>query len=115
MSLATVRSARRVPTASPLSNQAGAGFYFTDDDGSLIAGNGGHEVFTNAGTLSKTGGTGTSSISLVVNSTGVLGAVAGGTLALTGGGSIGGTVSGLGTVALNNLNYTIGAVAAQAP
>ena len=92
-------------------NQAGAGFYFADDDGSLVAGNGGHEVFTNAGTLSKTGGTGTSSISLVVNSTGVLGAAAGGTLALTGGGSIGGTVSGLGTVALNNLNYTIGAVA----
>jgi hypothetical protein len=91
-------------------NQAGGGFYFTDDDGTLVAGNGGKEVFTNAGTLSKTGGTGVSSISMVVNSTGVLGASAGSTLALTGGGSIAGTVSGAGTVALKNLNYTLGAV-----
>jgi hypothetical protein len=91
-------------------NQAGGGFYFTDDDGALVAGNGGKEVFTNAGTLSKTGGAGTSSISMVVNSTGVLGASSG-TLALTGGGSIAGTVSGAGTVALKTQNYTLGAVA----
>ena len=91
-------------------NQAGAGFYFTSDDGALIAGAGGHEVFTNAGTLSKTGGSGASSISMVVNNTGVLGASAGATLALTGGGVIGGTVSGLGTVSLQTQNYTLGAI-----
>jgi hypothetical protein len=90
--------------------QPGGSFYFTDDDGTLAAGNAGKAVFTNAGTLSKTGGTGTSTISMVVNSTGVLGASSG-TLALTGGGSIAGTVSGAGTVALKTQNYTLGAVA----
>ena len=72
-------------------NQAGVGklpcrrlLFHPTTNGALVAGNAGKAVFTNAGTLNKTGGTGTSSISMVVNSTGVLGASTG-TLALTGG------------------------------
>ncbi len=74
-------------------NLAGASFAFVTD--ALISGNGGTPAggtFVNAGTLSKTGGTGTSTIGsgITLNNTGTIDAESG-TLSLAGGGTLGGS------------------------
>ena len=88
-------------------NQAGANLNFTTDNANLVQYNGGTDTFTNAGTLAKTGGTGTSTLQAAVNSTGVI-LVASGVLDLTDGGSIGGTVSGAGTVGFGGGSFAAG-------
>ena len=71
---------------STLTISAGASFNFTTDDGDIVYG--GANLFSNAGTIAKTGGSGTSTISVAFTNTGLL-EVASGTLKLTG--SVGGT------------------------
>ncbi len=96
-------------TGNTIVNQAGAQFNFTDDDASLNAYGGpyGTATFTNAGTLAKTSGTGTSTISATVNNTGLIQVVSG-TIDLLGGGSLGGSLSGAGTLLLGGGTYTTG-------
>ncbi len=84
---------------STLQNQAGATFNLTSDDGSFYWSLNGPASVSNAGTLAKTGGTGTSVIGVAVNNTGLI-QIDTGTLDLAGGGSLGGTVSGAGTLAI---------------
>ncbi len=71
---------------------AGASFDFTADDGSIVGGN---SALTNAGTIAKTGGTGTSTIGVAFTNTGTVD-VATGTLKL------GGSVDGTGTLQIEN-------------
>ena len=107
-----------------IDNQAGGTFDFVADSGAILSGDGGlgSGVFSNAGTLEKTDGTGTSNVAASVANTGLV-LAASGTLGLSGGGSSvgdgltaaaaatlafaggdfelnGGTVQGAGTVAL---------------
>jgi fibronectin-binding autotransporter adhesin len=63
-------------------------------------------TFSNAGTLAKTGGTGTSNIYSVFTNTGLV-SVAAGTVEFDGGGSFGGTLSGVGTIAFGGGNTTL--------
>jgi hypothetical protein len=100
-------------TAS-LINAASGVFDFTDD-GSIIDGSyydtsyhfGGSSL-ANAGVLEKTGGTGTSSIASVLTNTGTIN-VATGAIDLIGGGTLGGTVTGGGTLLLGGGLFTLNA------
>jgi hypothetical protein len=97
-----------------LNNESGASFAFNADT-SVTTSNGGGSI-NNAGTLSKSGGTGTSTISAVLNDTGA-GAVQvqSGTLALAGGGSLAGTgslsASAGTTLAFANGTFTVASTA----
>ena len=90
-------------------NAAGAHFAFTSDGTTLTADATPGNLFSNLGTLIKSGGTGlgVSEIDASVNSTGLI-EVDTGTLTLAGGGSIAGTVSGAGTLLLINGSYGVG-------
>ena len=88
--------------AGTITNQAGASFNFTTDPGTQPSNNS-NGSFTNAGTLAKTGGTGTTNIYATVNNAGTITA-ASGVLEFDGGGSFGGTIGGAGTVAFGNWN-----------
>ncbi len=88
-------------------NQAGASFNFTTDDANLVQYNNGTDTFTNAGTLAKTAapapacsGPPSTAPDLFQVTTGVLD--------LTDGGSIGGTVSGSGTLELGGGTFGAG-------
>jgi hypothetical protein len=96
-------------------NLAGASYDLTSDDAAIVNGTaydqygGPHtttSTFLNAGTLAKTGGTGTSHIYSLLTNTGTLAAQSG-TLELDGGGTIGGTITGQGTVALAIGSFTL--------
>ncbi len=80
-------------------NAAGATFNLIDDPAG-ITGNasGATSSFKNAGTLAKTGGTGTSYITSTITNTGTI-AVNTGTLEIDTGGTFGGTITGAGTIA----------------
>ncbi len=58
-------------------NQAGANFDLTTDDASLVQYNNGTDTFTNAGTLAKTGGSGTSALNLAITNSGTINAASG--------------------------------------
>jgi YD repeat-containing protein len=73
---------------STLVNQAGASFGIQND---LTWSSDSASVFSNAGTLTKTAGSGTTVIASVFNNTGTLD-VESGTVSLSGGGSAGGTI-----------------------
>jgi fibronectin-binding autotransporter adhesin len=83
-----------------LINQAGASFNLTDDAAQIYAENAGADVFKNAGTLAKTGGTGTSTVSVTVTDTGTINASSG-TLEFAGGGSFAGNIGGSTAVLLS--------------
>jgi hypothetical protein len=104
---------------STLAISGGASFNFTADDGGIV--NGGINAFTNAGTIAKTGGTGTSTIGVAFSNSGYVD-VASGTLKLSGAVSgIGrlqveasktlelasGGIAGSNTIDLNGLNATL--------
>ena len=104
---------------STLAISGGASFNFTADDGGIV--NGGSNAFTNAGTIAKTGGTGTSTIGVAFSNSGYVD-VASGTLKLSGAVSgIGrlqaeagktlelasGGIAGSNTIDLNGLNATL--------
>ncbi len=103
-------------TAFTLINRIGAVYDLTSDDASIDNGtvynNQGTpetatSAFTNAGTLEKTGGAGgTSYIYAALNSTGTID-VATGTLALENGGTLGGTIIGAGSLALDSGNFVL--------
>jgi hypothetical protein len=87
-------------------NQAGANFILTSNTGAINAASGaGTYSFTNAGTLSTTGA-GYSDLQMVVNNTGLISIAAGSELELDGGGSLGGTISGTGTLLLGEGSFT---------
>jgi len=69
----------------------------TSDSGAIIPYGAGIASSGNAGLLTKTTGSGTSNIGAVLNSTGTINATTG-TLALGGGGGIGGKITGAGVV-----------------
>ena len=97
-----------------LVNQAGAHFNLTDDVASIVNyTTNDSSTFTNAGTLAKTAGTGTSTIASMVTNTGTI-SVASGTLEFDDGGSFGGTISGAGTVAFAAGNSAISGTATAA-
>ena len=89
-------------------NEAGANFYLTSDF-STIAMNGVADPsaynFTNAGTLAKTSGNGTSVLDMNVDNTGLIYVVSG-TLMLGDGGTLGGTLGGAGTLDLGGGIFT---------
>jgi hypothetical protein len=103
-------------TAFTITNLAGAVFNFTTDVACLMNGmvdvNGTEEFagssFNNAGLIEKTGGTGTTTFYCVLDNTGTI-AVKSGTLALEGGGTIGGRLQGTGV-----LNFASGSFALAA-
>jgi fibronectin-binding autotransporter adhesin len=84
-----------------IDNLAGGVFDLTADNQGLNAYGGASLLLENAGTLAKTGGTGTSNIYAAVTNTGTITATTG-TLELNSGGTLGGTVieTGTGAVAL---------------
>jgi len=83
-----------------LVNRAGAVLAFSGDTGINVLAPGGSYALVNAGTLSKTGGSGTSRIAVPLIDSGSI-VVAGGTLELAAGGSIAGPVTGCGMLALS--------------
>jgi hypothetical protein len=89
-----------------ITNKAGAVFNLGTDS-TPFSNNGGTPGFSNAGTLAKTGGTLTSNFTLPLINTGVM-TVATGTLALTDGATLGGTLNGAGTLAFAGGTETIG-------
>ena len=98
-----------------LNNAAGVSFNLTTDGNSLYDGflynTHGQQVFgtsnfNNAGTFTKTAGTGTSYVASIFTNTGVVSA-ASGTLEFDGGGSFGGTLSGAGQIAFGAGTATI--------
>jgi hypothetical protein len=91
-----------------ITNTATGVFDLTQDGWGLFA-NVGVALFANAGTLSKTDGTGTSNIFAEVDNTGTVTAVSG-TLELDGGGSFGGAIGAgtNGTLALGGGTFTLG-------
>ncbi len=98
-----------VSSGATIDNETGASFAFITD--AVIQDHGGTPdggTFINAGTLSKTGGTGTSTISsgVTLTSTGAINAGTG-TLSLRGGGSLGGTYTVTGTVSLDAGDFTL--------
>ena len=95
-------------TGAKVVNQALGTFNVVGDGVSLTADATPGNLFTNAGLLAKTSGTGTSTISVSLVSTGVIN-VASGTLDLTGGGTIGGVVNGAGTLLLGAGTFSVGA------
>ena len=91
-------------------NQAGANFDFTTDDAGLgISSNSnGSDLFSNLGTLAKTGGTGTNTITVGFSTAGLVN-VAAGAIVLTGGGTLGGQLTGAGTLKTLANSYTLAA------
>ena len=98
-----------------LVNAAGVSFNLTSDNADIVNGyqynaHGqqvyGTSTFSNAGTFTKTAGTGTTSVASVFTNTGVITA-ASGTLEFDGGGSFGGTLSGAGQIAFGGGTATI--------
>lgn len=89
--------------ADRISNQ---GSFFLTNDLAGTALNGDTATFANSGTLGKTGGTGVSTINAVLNNTGTI-LVSSGVLEAVGGGSIAGTISGLGTFMLGAGAFTV--------
>ena len=89
---------------------AASSYNFTTDDTLTAAGT--TLTITNAGTLAKTAGTGTSTVAGAYSGAGAV-SVQSGTLALTGGASFGGAVSGPGTLALSGgaVSFLAGATA----
>jgi hypothetical protein len=110
-------------TTSGIVNLAGATYDLTSDDASIVNSTLYDQYgrphtttssFLNAGALAKTGGTGISHIYSLLSNTGTI-AAAYGTLELDGGGTIGGTLKGSGTVALGGGSFALTpAVAVQA-
>ena len=95
---------------SKIVNAAGAHFNFTSDATTLTSDGNAANLFTNAGTITKTSATNNSQseIDSALNNTGLI-EIDAGTLTLAGGGSIAGTVSGIGTLLLNAGAFAIGA------
>ena len=96
-------------SGATIDNEAGASFAFITD--AVIHDYGGTPdggTFINAGTLSKTGGTGTSTIGsgVTLTSSGAINAGTG-TLSLQGGGSLGGTFTVTGTVSVDAGDFTL--------
>ena len=82
-----------------------AGTFDLTTDSASIAATGAGDVFNNTGTLAKTGGTGLSLVTDVVNSSGTIN-VATGALVLGQGGVVTGVLSGAGTLHLSNGAFT---------
>ncbi len=95
---------------SKIVNAANAHFNFSSDGTTLTSDGNAANLFTNAGTITKTSATSNSQseIDSQVNSTGLI-EIDAGTLTLGGGGSVAGTVSGVGTLLLSNGSFNIGA------
>ena len=90
-------------------NQIGGVFNLGDDLASLLAYTSyDRSTFSNAGTLEKTGGTGTSTIDAVMANTGSI-VVSTGTIGFFGGGRFGGNISGTGTIAFAANTSTLSA------
>ena len=92
-----------------LVNQAGASVRFAGDSGFTVQPSGAAGLLVNAGTLSKTNGSGTSRIAVPVEDTGRV-VVNSGTLAFDAGGSFAGSLSGSGALAFDG---GIGTLAAE--
>jgi fibronectin-binding autotransporter adhesin len=95
--------------AYTIANQAGASWNMTGD-GYWLGGNStvsgpGLAIFNNAGTYAKTGGTATNQCYAQFNNTGTINAATG-TLEFDNGGTIGGTLTGAGTVAFGSGSFT---------
>ena len=101
------------PTAN-INNAAGANFNLTSDDAGIVnnsysvngVNQAGNSTFTNAGTLTKTGGAGTSHIWSVMTDTGAIG-VQTGTLEFDGGGAFSGAFTGAGVLAFGGGQSTL--------
>ncbi len=95
-----------------IANQSTGAFDLTTDGAAFFVYQNSTLVLNNAGVLSKTGGTGVSSISNAITNTGTLTATSG-TLELDSGGALGGTIgaTGAGTLALNGGTFTVGGAA----
>ena len=91
-----------------VTNAIGGVFNVTADGSALHAYGTASARFENAGTLAKTGGTGTSILDVTVDSTGVI-TVGSGTLELDGGGELSGTIGGAGILAFGGGSTTIDA------
>lgn len=96
-----------------LVNQSGASFTLTSDDSLVFNQGGTRTAITNAGTLAKTGGTGTSDIQASLSNSGAIN-ISSGTLQLSGGGASSGNVT-IGTgaklkIATNAFEFTSGTV-----
>ena len=102
------------PGTVVINNQAGGAFDFTADQQVAIY-SGATTDFNNIGTLAKTGGSGVSNMTLEVANTGTLAAIAGTTLELDGGGSLGAknTITGAGVVAINGGTFTLAGTTAS--
>ena len=97
-------------------NATGAVFDLTTDTAGIVphfANEGNTSTFINAGLLEKTGGTATSSITSAVTNTATI-AVDSGTLAFSGGGTFGGSITGTGVVAFAGGTSTLSATVAPA-
>jgi hypothetical protein len=89
------------PDSAAFINQASGVFNLVDDLASIRAYTSyDTATFTNAGLLEKTAGTATSTIDAAVTNTGTI-LVSSGTIAFTGGGSLGGSLTGAGTLAFS--------------
>ena len=98
--------------AGTLVNQAGAVFAFSTDDAGIRQGNNSgtpNAVLNNAGLLEKTGGSGTSTISATLTSTGTL-ATTSGTLAFYDGGTVSGLIADGSNIAFDGGSFGLGAL-----
>jgi hypothetical protein len=86
-------------------NAAGGNFYLFDDAAAVASQSAPGGSFSNAGTLAKTSGTGTSSIFDAVRNSGLIDVLSG-ELDLAGGGVLGGRLAGAGTLALGGIFTT---------
>jgi hypothetical protein len=88
-------------------NNSGA-FDLTTDGPAFYINGSGTLVFNNAGVLAKTGGTGTSSVSIAIGNTGTITATSG-ALELDGGGALAGTIgaTGAGTLVLGGGTFSL--------
>jgi hypothetical protein len=112
MNNGTVYDRGAMDTQGTIFNQSGASFYLFDDAAQILPGSEATGTFTNAGTLAKTSGIGTSTVQSMVDSTGLIYVIAG-ELDLAGGGTLGGTLGGAGTLALGgDFDTTLGVIGA---
>jgi hypothetical protein len=88
-------------------NAAGASFNLTSSDATFAEDYTGSDSFTNAGTLALTSGSGANSFYPSLTNTGLISIAAGSTLDLQEGGSLGGTISGAGTLVLGGGTFTV--------
>ncbi len=91
-------------------NAALSSFQLSGDDASLLTPNSGTDRFNNIGTLEKTSGTGTNSIFATITNSGLIQVVSG-VIELDAGGSLGGSLSGAGTLGLNAAAFTTSGMA----